>query len=129
MAVQVKNAEVLGILRGLAALGSSQMTPVGAVKFLKIHRALRQHHEDVDSVRQDLAKQYAVLDEQGDAQTMETEQGTVSYVMDPEKEADFTLAIRALYDEVFEVRHTLSASDFAGTVTPAALAPIEAIIE
>ena len=64
--MQATNAEVIRAFQALRQIGEVKLPPRGALQVRRLARVLEPLAKDVEEVRRDLLKRYAVLDENGE---------------------------------------------------------------
>jgi hypothetical protein len=99
----IANTQVPVVLEGLGELAQLKIPVAGALRIRKVTRALQEHWRDVLDVRQQLAKQYCQLDDDGELVVERQPDGTeTSPFRDGEAGTEFTRAWQELMSVEFE---------------------------
>ena len=111
--VTIRNDAVVGALMALRKLDNVKLSAVTSLKLVKLNKALSAHWEDVDKVREQVVKDGAKLDANGEP-VKGKEPGSIE--LDPAKKAEVEASITALFEKTFDVEDklVLKVSDFEG---------------
>lgn len=112
--VTIQNKDVLGALMALRKLDQVKLSAATSLKLVKLNKVLTAHWEDIDTVRKQVIKDAAKLDEEGNA-LPEKEDGSVE--IDPAKKEEAEAALQSMFDKTFDVddKLVLNVSDFGTT--------------